>query len=182
MPKSLISSDEEVLQQAVNSGTCGMAFMGTNRVKSTRAKLAVDDPMVLQTTTLRAPTAAPPPVPVAGWCLGITPTASAGRGVRPHRRAHGHRRPDHECEGCGRDAGPQVALADPWFDSDDASEMRGWIEYIAAHGLDDTSQKLIKAREMNRLINVATQEMILKNRPVKEALDDAASKWNAIKA
>ena len=35
---------------------------------------------------------------------------------------------------------------------------------------------------MNRLINVATQEMILKNRSVREALDDAASQWNAIKA
>ena len=183
MPKSLITSDEEVLQQAVNSGTCGMAFMGTNRVKSTRAKLAVDDPLVLQTTHAPSPDGSPPPVPVAGWCLGITPNSK----MQDEAFALIDALTDTEAQITNAKVAGEMpvrksALADPWFESDDASEMRGWIEYISAHGRDDTSQKLVKAREMNRLINVATQEMILKNRSVREALDDAASQWNAIKA
>ena len=60
--------------------------------------------------------------------------------------------------------------------------MRGWIEYIAAHGRDDPSQKLVRSREFNRLLNTATQEIVLEDRPVAEALDAAAAEWNAIRA
>jgi len=183
MPASLIGSDEEVLQQAVNSGTCGMAFMGTNRVKSTRAKLAVDDPSVLQTTHAPSADGSPPPVPVAGWCYGITPNSEN----REEAFALIDALTNTEAQTMNAiEAGEmpvrKSALRDPWFKSAEAAEMRGWIEYVAANGKDDLSQKLIKSRELNRLINVATQETILKDRPVKQALDDAASQWNAIKA
>ncbi len=73
------------------------------------------------------------------------------------------------------------ALRDPWFQTEEAAEMRGWVEYVGNHGRAMTAL-LTKGAELNRLINTATQEIVLKNRPVKEALDDAASQWNAIKA
>ncbi len=183
MPASLISADEEVLQQAVNSGTCGLAFMGSNRVASTRAKLAVDDSSVLGTHPAPSADGSPPPVPVAGWCLGITPNSQN----REEAFALIDALTNTEAQVMNaKEAGEmpvrKSALNDPWFSSPDAADMRGWIEYVAENGRDDASQKLVKSRELNRLINTATQEIILQDRPVQEALDDAASQWNAIKA
>ena len=181
MPPTMISVDEEVLQQAINSGTCGMAFMGSNRLKSTREALAADDPMVLQTTHAPSADGSPPPVPVAGWCLGVTQNSE--RPVDAFRLIDALTDTEAQIMNAKKAGEMPVrtsALADPWFDKPEASEMRSWIEYVAQQGRDDLSQKLVKARELNRLLNIATQEMILKDRPVKEALSEAAAEWDAI--
>ena len=183
MPPSMVSVDEEVLQQAVNSGTCAMAFMGTNRLGATRSRLAADDPSVLKATHAPSLDGTPPPVPVGGWCLGVTTNSE-----QPEEAfALIHGLTDTEAQILNaREAGEmpvrRSALDDPWFGQDEAAEMRSWIEYIAAHGRDDPSQKLVRSREFNRLLNTATQEIVLEDRPVAEALDAAAAEWNAIRA
>lgn len=181
MPPTMISVDEEVLQQAVNSGTCGMAFMGSNRLQSTRAGLAAPDPSVLQTTHAPSADGSPPPVPVAGWCLGVT--RNSERPAEAFRLIDALTDTEAQILNA-KEAGEmpvrRSALQDPWFDMPEASEMRSWIEYVAEHGRDDPSQKLVKAREMNRLLNVATQQMVLEDRPAQEALSDAAAQWDAI--
>lgn len=183
MPNTMISVDEEVLQQAVNSGTCAMAFMGTNRVASTRNALSVDDPSVLQTTHAPSADGSPPPVPVAGWCLGVTQNSEDPETAFRFIDAM----TDTEAQIMNaKEAGEmpvrKSATSDPWFSTPEAAEMRSWIEYIADHGHDAPSQKLVKSREFNRLLNRATQEMVLEDVDPQTALDEAANEWNKIKA
>lgn len=183
MPATLISSDEEVLQQAMNSGTCSIAFMGTNRATATRARLAGAEPNALQVVPAPSRDGTPPPVPVAGWCLAVTANsrdpASAFAMI--------DRLTNTEAQVANaREAGEmpvrKSTARDPWFATPAAAEMRGWMDYVAQRGRDDVSQQLVRAREFNTLLNTATQQMILDDRPVKEALDDAAAQWNRIKA
>lgn len=183
MPPSYISWDEEQLQQAVNSGTCAMALMGTNRVVSTRRALSDAPPEALQVTHAPSVDGSPPPVPVAGW------TVAMARTVRDPEAAFQFIDilTDTEAQTQGAKLAGEMpvrtsTLADPWFDSPEAAEMRGWIEYIAAHGRGSMAEKLVRARELNTFLNRATQEIITRGRPVQEALDDAAEQWNRIAA
>lgn len=159
-----------------------MAFMGTNRLASTRAKLAVDDPSVLKATHAPSPDGSPPPVPVGGWCLGVTANSTQPENAFALIDVL----TDTEAQILNaKEAGEmpvrQSALEDPWFQQPEAAEMRFWIEYIANHGKDAPSQKLVRSRDFNKLLNIATQQMVLEDRPVQEALDAAAAEWNAIK-
>lgn len=182
MPNTMISVDEEVLQQAMNSGTCAMAFMGTNRVASTRASLATDDPSVLQTTHAPSKDGSPPPVPVAGWCLGVTQNSkdpeTAFRFIDAMTNTEAQ---IMNAKDAGEMPVRKSAISDPWFSTPEAAEMKSWIEYIAAHGHDAPSQKLVKSREFNRMLNLATQEMVLEDADVQTSLNAAAEEWNKIK-
>jgi multiple sugar transport system substrate-binding protein len=183
MPATYVSWDEEQLQQSFNAGTCAMAFMGTNRVLATRKALTAAKPEALQVTHAPSGDGTPPPVAAAGWTLAVPRTATNIAGGFALLDAL----TDTEAMIMNaKEAGEmpirKSALADPWFSSPAASEMKSWIEYIAKYGRDTPSQKLVKSRELNNLLNKATQEIVLSKRAPKEALDEAAAEWNKIAA
>ena len=56
--------------------------------------------------------------------------------------------------------------------------MRSWVENIGKYGRPDPLEQLVEVNQLGDLLNITIQEVILKKRPIKEALDDAAAKWN----
>jgi multiple sugar transport system substrate-binding protein len=183
MPPTYINWDEEQLQQAVNAGTTGMCFMGTNRLVSTRARLAADDAMVLQAAPAPSKDGSPPPIPVSGWSVSITRSSKNPEAAFQLLDFLTNTEAQVlNAKKAGETPVRLSALQDPWFDSPGAAEMRGWVKYVADNARVANSLKLTKGRELSALYNTATQEIILKNRPVKEALEKAAAKWNETKA
>jgi len=182
MPATYIGWDEEQLQQAVNSGTMAMCIMGTNRLASSRARLPEGDAPNLRAAPAPSTDGKPPPVPVTGWCLSLT---RSSKQPKEAFRLLDYLTSTEAQVLNARVAGEMPvrlsALQDPWFKQPNAAEMRSWVEYVAKSGREANSLKISKSRELSSLYNTATQEIILRNRPVKQALDEAAAKWNSVK-
>jgi len=66
---------------------------------------------------------------------------------------------------------------DPWFETDDAADMRQWMSYLANYGR--SIRTPAKFMTLSDMLAVAVQDVIVNHVPPKRALDDVAKKWNA---
>lgn len=69
---------------------------------------------------------------------------------------------------------------DPWFNTQEAVHMKIWKDYIANHGKSFMFPE--KFSQMGELLAEAAQKTIIMDADVKEALNEAAIKYNALLA
>lgn len=178
-PATYVNWQHNEVQQALNAGTLAMFMDGTNRVVHSRG--FHDDPTKIQFTHFPSPEGTPPPVPVYGWTLGMSRSSKnrdeAWALIDALTNTHAQ---VLNAQKAGETPTRKSALQDPWFGTDEAAEMRTWVEYISKNSRPDPTQQVVQVNQLGDLLNIAIQEIILKKRPIKEALDEAAANWNKL--
>ena len=179
MPKSYINWALNDIQQALNASKLAMFMDGTNRVKHSRSYH--EDGSVIQMTHLPSGDGSPPPIAVQGWSLGISRDSTNQENAA--RFIHHMTSSAAQLENA-RDAGElptrKSVLNSPWFQTDEAAEMRGWVQYIADGSRNDPANELRNINDLGDLLNEAAQEIVLNDTPIKSALDRAASRWDSL--
>jgi multiple sugar transport system substrate-binding protein len=177
LPREAVSYDYEKTVDGVKSGTLAMAFAGTFRVVATRAAGRLGDN--LQTAPMPGFNAGIPCVAsTSGWVYCI------GKDCKNPQAAWAYieHAVSRESQVINARLGGELpsrrsTYTDPWFKSPEAAELVSWKDYIDKYG------RALKypERYLDAMENLADEAgaVILNNKPIQQALDDAAKKYNA---
>ena len=178
LPREAVSYDYEKMVDAMKSGVAAMAMFGTHRVVTTRqgGKLGEN----LQTGPVPGfDSSKPAPANTSGWVYAI------GKDSKNPQAAWAfiEHAVSQESQVINARLGGEVpsrksTYDDPWFKTPEAAELLSWKRYITEHG------RALKYPEkyldgMEYLADEAAA-VLLTNKPIQQALDDAARKYNAV--
>jgi len=176
MPLSVISVDADGSLQMIKSGAAAMITEGSHRVSTARAGQGVG--MNLLTTPIPSPE---PDKPCPGLTTGQV--LVMGKDCRYREEAwlfieHSISPEQQALIGKVAQEMPtrKSSYQDPWFQSPEATEMLAWADYIQR-----TSRPFIfpeKVEILFDLLTGAAQEVITQRKPIPQALDEAAARWN----
>ena len=176
LPKEAVSYDYEKTVDGVKSGTLAMAFAGTFRVVATRSAGRLGDN--LKTAPVPGFTAGIPCVAsTSGWVYCI------GKDCKNPQAAWGYieHAVSRESQVINARLGGELpsrksTYNDPWFKRPEAAELVSWKDYIDKYG------RALKypERYLDAMENLADEAgaVILNNKPIQQALDDAAKNYN----
>lgn len=178
LPKEAVSYDYEKTVDAMKSGAAAMAFFGTFRIVATRAAGKLGDN--LQSAPIPGfDRTKPSPANTSGWVYAI------GKDCKNPEAAWAYieHAVSRESQVINARVGGEIpsrksTYDDPWFRTRDAAELLSWKDYIANYGRAlKYPEKYLDAMEY--LADEAAA-VILNNKPIQQALDDAARKYDAI--
>jgi ABC-type glycerol-3-phosphate transport system substrate-binding protein len=176
MGKAAASMNADDILSGFKAGTIGMSFQGSMRVSAAREAKDVG-PMIRTAPLPGFQAGKPSPGLTAGQSLTIgansknkdaawrfieyylSPKAQllfAKAGVLPIRKS---------------------VYADPYFQTPQGQELIQWRDYINNHGR--VGRYPEDFAKLSELLARAAQDVVLRNVPVKQALDDAAKKYDA---
>ncbi|MCL4532381.1 MAG: extracellular solute-binding protein [Actinobacteria bacterium] len=177
MPAGAVAVNPDQLLDGIKAGIYGMTVEGSHRVVSAQAGKGVGKN--LRTAPIPSPDPTKPsPAIVAGQCFVM------GKFCKDKESTW--KFIEHmispEMEGINAKVAGQMPTRkstydDPWFKSPDAEMMNSWKDYILERNLG--VKYPAKFVTLADFVAVAAQEVVTNRRPVKEALDDAAKKWDA---
>jgi multiple sugar transport system substrate-binding protein len=178
LPKEAVSYDYEKMVDAIKSGVAAMAMFGTHRVVTTRQGGKLGDN--LQTAPVPGfDSSKPAPANTSGWVYAI------GKDSKNPQAAWAfiEHAVSQESQVINARSGGEVpsrksTYDDPWFKTPEAAEILSWKRYIGDHGRSlKYPEKYLDGMEY--LADEAAA-VLLNNKPIQQALDDAARKYNAI--
>jgi multiple sugar transport system substrate-binding protein len=176
MPLSVISVDSDTSLQMIKSGATAMITEGSHRVSTARAGQGVG--MNLATTPIPSPEPDKPcPALTTGQVLMM------GKDCKNREEAwlfieHSISPEQQALIGKVAQEMPtrKSSYQDPWFQTPEAAEMLAWVEYVQK-----TSRPFIFPEKVEILFDTiagAAQEVITRRKPIPQALEEAAARWN----
>lgn len=178
MPRAALNYAYEAVFQGVKAGTIALNSLGSHRVVAAR------DAGQLQGKLKTAPMPGlrrdkPAPPHVVGWALAMgkdTKAPDAAWSFIEHMVSTESQVINARV--AGELPARKSAFNDPWFKSPEAAEMNLWKDYIYQHGR--VQRYRGSPVELWQGMADAVAEVVIRGRSAKEALDEAATKYNAL--
>ncbi len=176
MNKTAVSMSYEDITAGFKAGTIAMAFHGTHRIGTAREAKTIGQNIEMGLMP-GVEAGKPAPVLIAGQTLAIGANskdkAAAWKFIEYYLSTEAQLISAHAQMGPVR----KSAYADPYFSTPEGKELVRWRDAIASYGtLHRYPEDFPK---LCQLLARAAQAIVLTNVPVKQALDDAAAKYNA---
>ncbi len=178
MPQAVVAYTYEEVFQGVKAGTIAMTALGSHRVVTAREAGNLGDR--LQTAWLPGYTAdKPAPAHVMGWNLIIGKDSKQKEAAWKFIEHMTSREAQIiTARTTGEMPTRKSAFTDPWFRSEQASELMFWKDYMEKHGrMPRYPEKYV---ELSQLVADAVQEVVIRNVPPQEALNKAAERYKAL--
>lgn len=176
MGKSAVTMNADDILSGFKAGTIAMSFQGSMRVSSARD--AKDVGRLIRTAPVPGlDVSKPTPALTGGHTLAICPNsknkAAAWRVIEYFLS------PKAQLEWAKGGVLPvrKSVYDDPFFQTEQGREMIMWRDIIAKSGR--VGRYPEDFAKLSELLARAAQDVVLRNVPVKKALDDAAQKYNA---
>jgi multiple sugar transport system substrate-binding protein len=176
MSKSAVTMNYEDITAGFKAGTIAMAFHGTDRIGSVRSAPTIG-PTIHMTLMPGVQPDKPAPVLIAGQTLAI----GANSKVKPEawRFIDYYLSPQAQLLSAKAQMGPvcKSVYDDLFFKTPEGQELVQWRDAIAKYGVLHHYPEDFP--RLCQLLARAAQAAVLTNVPVKQALDDAAEKYDA---
>ena len=176
MSKSAAGMNADDILSGFKAGTIGMSFQGSMRVSAAREAKDIGP----QIHTAPMPGVAPGK-PTPGMTAGQTLTIGANSKNREAawRFIEYYLSPKAQLNFAKAGVLPvrKSVYNDPYFQTPQGRELIQWRDYIDKHG--KVGRYPEDFAKLSELLARAAQDVVLKNVPAKQALDEAAAKYNA---
>jgi multiple sugar transport system substrate-binding protein len=177
MPKSVISYTYDDMHSGLQSGTIGMGTLGTHRYIAIRSGMKAEEQKYLKTAPVPGFGKTAPAL-IFGWTLAISSICEKPEAA--WKWIDFMTSPEAQLINAkvgGEMPSRMATFDDPWFQTDEASHMLIWRDYINEYG------KVFKYptdyTQMAEGWAQAIQKMILQNAEAKEVLQEAAERYNS---
>jgi len=178
LPKEAVAYHYNNTVDGVKSGAIAMAFAGTHRIVATRNAGGLGGNLQSAPVPGFEP-GKPSPANIAGWVYAI------GKDSKQPEAAWAYieHAVNQESQVINARVGGELpsrksTYSDPWFKTAEAAELLSWKDYMDKGGR--SMQYPEKYLEGMEYLADQAAEVILNNKPIKQALDDAAKKYNTI--
>lgn len=176
MGKAAASMNADDILAGFKAGTVSMSFQGSMRVSAARE--AKDVGLMIQTAPVPG---FEPGKPAPGMTAGQTLTLGANSKNKDAawRFMEYYLSPKAQLHFAKAGVVPvrKSVYNDPYFQTPQGRELIQWRDYIDKHGR--VGRYPEDFAKLSELLARAAQDVVLRNVPVKKALDDAAAKYNA---
>ena len=178
MPKSVVAYTYDEIHSGLEGGTLGMATLGTHRYVSIRSGMKPEIQKYFKTAPVPGFGKIAPCL-IFGWALTVTSVSKNPEGgwkfiehmISPESQLINARI-------AGELPARKSTFENPWFKTEEASHMNIWKDYIDKYGR--VFKYPEKYTEMAEGWGEALQKIILQNADVKQALGEAAQKYNSL--
>ena len=178
MPRSVVAYTYDDIHSGLRSGTIAMAVLGSHRYVAIRSGMKPEDQKYFK-TSLFPGFGGPSPALVFGWVLTITKVSKNPEGawkflehlISPEAQVRNARIG-------GELPSRRSTYKDPWFETEEAVHMKIWKDYLNEYG--KVFKYPEKYTQMAEGWAEAAQKAILMDVDVKQALDEAAGKYNKL--
>ena len=176
MGKSAVTMNYDDMTSGFKAGTIAMAFLGTHRIATAREAKDIG-PMIRMAPMPGLPGGKPTPGLIAGQSLGIG--ANSKNKEAAWRFIEYYLSTKSEILFAKALMSPvrKSVYNDPYFQTPEGRELTQWRDYIEKYGR--TGRYPEDFAKFSELLARAAQDVVLRNVPVKAALDEAAAKYNA---
>jgi multiple sugar transport system substrate-binding protein len=176
MGKTAASMNADDILSGFKAGTIAMSFQGSHRVSAAREAKEVG-PQIRTASMPGVAVGKPTPGLTAGQTLTIG--ANSKNKEAAWRFIEYYLSPKAQLHFAKAGVLPvrKSVYNDPYFQTPQGRELIQWRDYIDKHGR--VGRYPEDFAKMSELLARAAQDVVLRNVPVKKALDDAAAKYNA---
>ena len=178
-PDAVISYTYEEVFQSLKAGTGVFTFLGSHRAEAARAAADLKGKLMIAPLPGMKGGNEPAPAHVFGWTLAISKDSKNPEAA--WKFIEFMTNPDtqlHQVKLTGELPSRKSPYDDEFFNSEEGKELRELADYMQTYGR--TSQYSEYYTQMTEFWADAMQEIILNNAPVKQAVDNAAEKYNAL--
>ena len=178
MPRSVVAYTYDEIHSSLQAGTIAMATLGTHRYITIRSGMKPEVQKFFKTAPVPGfgKTA---PCLIFGWVLTITSVSKNPEGA--WKFIEHMTSPESQfinAKLAGELPARKATYQNPWFNSEEASYMAIWKDYINSHG--KVFKYPEKYTEMAEGWGEALQKIILQDADTKQTLDEAAQKYNSL--